>query len=316
MLTIPNYLVKIGEAIWLRVTIGLFFYLSLIFARMFVSAGAHDHPYLVVICDFFYEATCILIFNLLYGRHSVGRDINFLSILGLISIPIYFFLSFVGVDASQQQRFFAKALNVLIVIRCLYMAERDLFATFSPINIAKKWLLKRQWFVNSYINTLTVAVFAFLAVPLFTMMYFINTDEMRASGIAAILFAFYIAFEKAKNQLATPATNEVARVEPVTGAEQDELAKANEIIFELNFWVKTLLVMFVILGIGLFASVKFYKVSFFDAGYASGYSDAKSGAAPKREANFQKALDCIEVNRNRFPTPSDAGCPAIGKPWN
>ena len=78
MLTIPNYVVKIGAAIWLRVTIYLFFYLSLVFARMFVSAGSNDHPYLVVICDFFYEATCILIFHMLYGRYSVGRDINVL----------------------------------------------------------------------------------------------------------------------------------------------------------------------------------------------------------------------------------------------
>ena len=301
MVTIPSYVVKIGETIWLRATIFLYFYLSLIFARMFVSAGAHDHPYLVVICAFFYEAMSIIIFNLLYGKYSVGRDINLLSTLGLISIPIYFFLSFVGIDASQQQNLFAKGLNVLIVLRCVYLTERDLFAKFSPIEITKKWLLKRQWFVNSYINGLTVAVFILCAAPLFTMMYVLNTDEMRASGIAVVLFAFFVAFENARRYSAEDTIAPEVVPDFMEGSDFDQAEHAMAISRVIYFALALLvgLLSFIIAD---------NKEKFFNVGYASGYSDAKAGVKPKREADFDKALWCNMVRNPGQPLPPGMTC--------
>lgn len=314
MLSIPSFIVRFGEAIWLRITIALFFYLALSFGRMFVSVGAQDHQLLTVICGTVFDATCIIIFYLLYGMHSVGRDISTLSFYGVVLHVMYIACYFLRIEFSEIHNMLSKGINGLIILRIIFITPNELFAVISPIHHIRKFLLSKEWFFNFYPNILTVAIFALCAVPLSVMIYVINTDEMRASGIAAILFAFYVAFEKGKSQSVTPVENESIQIKPKNNAEQDDLAKANEIIFELNFWLKIIFVIAVILAIGITASIKFYKVSFFDAGYASGYSDAKSGAASKREANFQKALDCIEVNRNRFPTPSDAGCPANGKP--
>ena len=111
MLTIPNYLVKIGQAIWLRAPIGLFFYLAYIFVRMFVSVGVHDHPYLVVIWGIAFEATAIVIFQLLYGKYSVGRDINALNTFGLFFELTYLLLSFVNIEVSAQLNLAAKGLT-------------------------------------------------------------------------------------------------------------------------------------------------------------------------------------------------------------
>jgi hypothetical protein len=301
MITIPSYIVKIGEAIWLRVTISLFFYLSLIFGRMFVSVGAHDYPHLTVVCGFLYEAVGIVLFNLLYGKYSVGRDINTLSFFGLICYAIYLPFYFAGADASEAHNNAAKILNVAIVIRCVYMTERDLFATFSPINIVKKWLLKRQWFVNSYINTLTVAVFAFLAVPLFTMMYFINTDEMRAAGIAVVLFAFYVAFENAKR--AAPEETIAPDVESA-GSDNTDFFHPENMLFGARL-IYFGVVFCVLLGYAEFVET---KEKFFNVGYASGYSDAKSGVAPKKEADFSKAVWCNMARMPGQPNPPGLSC--------
>ncbi len=299
MLTIPNYLVKIGATIWLRATIGLFFYLSLIFVRMFISVGAQDHPYLTVICGIAHHATAIVIFHLLYGRYSVGRDIIFLSLVGWIITLGYFLISFVGVDAAQLQHLAAKSLNGLIVLRCIFLTDRDLFATFSPIEIAKKWLLKRQWYVNSYINTLTVAVFVLCAVPLFTMMVLINTDEMRASGICVVLFAFGVAFENAKRYAAT--TPSVAEVGPADkkSIEDEEHAMG---MARVIYFVVALVIA------GVITKFADDERRFFNVGYASGYSDAKSGAEPKKEKDFQKALWCNMVKINGQTNPPGMSC--------
>ena len=299
MLTIPNYLVKIGTAIWLRAIIGLFFYLSVIFGRMFVSAGAHDHPYLTVVCGLFYEATCIIIFNLLYGRYSVGRDINTFNTFALFFALIYFFLSFANIDASTQLNFVAKGINGLIILRCVFPTERALFAQFSPIEITKKWILKRQWFVNAYINGLTVAIFVFCAIPLFTMMYLINTDEMRASGIAVVLFAFAVAFESAK-RYATTAPSVAAP------AEQDEQSIADE---EHTMGIaRAVYCMLVVIAASIFVSYTDLERRFFNVGYASGYSDAKSGAVPKKETDFQKSLWCNMVMVRGQSNPPGLSC--------
>jgi hypothetical protein len=301
MLTIPNYLVKIGEAIWLRVTIALFFYLSLMFGRMFVSVGAHDHPYLGVICPFFFEATGIIIFNLLYGKYSVGRDINALSSFGLIFTFIYLLFYFAGINASVQQNLIANVLNGLIVLRCVYMTERDLFAVASPIGQLKKWLLNRYWFVNAYINALTVAVFALCAVPLFVMMYLINTDQMRASGIAVILFAFFVAFENAKRYAALDAA--VADVEPVA-LDEASIEAEQHAMFIARF-VYFVVACSIAYAVGVVADD---KERFFNVGYASGYADAKSGAAPKKETDFEKALWCNMVKLNGQANPPGMQC--------
>jgi FtsH-binding integral membrane protein len=314
MLTIPRYIVRFGEAIWLRITIALFFYLSLSFVRLFISVGSHDHQLLTVLCATFFDASCIIIFNLLYGRHSVGRDINTLSFYGVVLHAMYLACYFLRIEFSEIHNMLSKGLNGLIILRIIFITSSELFYVISPIHHIKKFLLHRKWLASSQLNSLIVAVFALCAVPLSIMIYVINTDEMRASGIAVILFAFYVAFEKGKSESVVSVENQIVHITPKHDTEQVDLAKANEIIFELNFWLKIIFVIAVIMALGITASIKFYKVSFFDAGYASGYSDAKSGAASKREANFEKALACIEVNRNRFPSPSDAGCPASDKP--
>ena len=129
----------------------------------------------------------------------------------------------------------------------------------------------------------------------------INTDEMRASGICVVLFAFAVAFENAKRYAATAPS--VAEVEPT---EQDEKSIEDEKHAMGMARVIYCMVAFVIAS--AIAHIADDEKRFFNVGYASGYSDAKSGAAPKKETDFQKALWCNMSKVNGQSNPPGLNC--------
>ena len=255
----------------------------------------------------FYEATCIVIFNLLYGMHHVGRDVNTVSFYGLVCYLVYLPFYFLGIDVSAYHNYAAKGLNALIVLRLFYFGNRDLLANISIIDHSKKWLLDGRLFLNTYINGLTIAVFFLCAIPLCTLIYLVNTDTMRVTGIAVILFSFFIAFDSSRKN--TGARTQAQAIDiPLFDERKDALDKANHTIWEMKNLLKIISIAAIICAICLPQTVDFYQRSFFDLGYASGYNDAKSGTAAKRETGFKKALWCIEVSQQKIPMPPGYSC--------
>lgn len=313
MLSISNSAVKFAEAVLLRLMIFTFCYLSYEFATMFISAGAKTHPFMAVWGDTIFEATVIIILNLQFGNSSVGRDVNalkfYILLIHLACLPFYIF----KIDLSTFHNGSVAFLNVLILLRLFYFGERDLLSRISIVENSKKWLLHGRFFLNAYINGLTIAVFLLCAVPLCTLIFLINTDQMRVTGIAVILFSFFVAFDTARKRVAQAPNIVETIVQPETQVQKDALEVANYTIFELKTILKAVAVIAAISVLGLYASLGFYKASFFDVGYASGFNDAKSGTAPKRETDLNKAFKCIEVNRTKFPVPSDDGCPPVAR---
>lgn len=309
MLSIPIGVSRFFESALTRAVLFVFLYLSLAFSRMYISASVGAYPVMAMWCNILVDVNLIIIAALRWGDRSEARDICTLASIGVLIHLAYLPFYHNGIDVSAYHNGAQKIINWLIIARLFYVGERDIIAPVSLISRTKNFFLNERFFLNEYVNGLTAVVTIFCAAPLCTLIYIINTDEMRATGIAIILFSFYIALSSAGKRIA-----ETIDVE-ATQAKRDALAVANERYRELEVWFIVFAVAAAIVGLGLVASVNFYKVSFFDAGYASGFNDAKSGAAPKRETDFKKALACIEVNRAHFPAPSDVGCPAKAKPW-
>jgi hypothetical protein len=310
MLSIPIGVSRFFESALTRAVLFIFLYLSLAFSRMYISASVGAYPVMAMWCNILVDVNLIIIAALRWGDRSEARDICTLAFIGVLIHLAYLPFYHNGIDVSAYHNGAQKIINWLIVSRLFYVGERDIIAPVSLITRTKNFLLNERFFLNAYVNGLTAAVTIFCAAPLCALIYIINTDEIRTTGIAITLFSFYIAFSSAGKRIA-----ETIDVE-VTQSERDSFDVANERYRELEVWFIVFVATSVIVGLGLIASMNFYKVSFFDAGYASGFSDAKSGAAPKKETDFNKALACIEINRAHFPSPSDAGCPAKAKPWH
>jgi hypothetical protein len=256
----------------------------------------------------FFELTVIIIVNLLFGSFSVGRDINTISFYGVLLHLFYMLFYFYGIDVSEYHNNTAKGLNGLIVLRLFYLGNREILARIAIIEFSKKSLLAKRWFINSYINGLTVAVFAMCAIPLSTLIYLINTDKMRVTGIAIILFSFYIAINSAKKIVASGSTEADS---PVSATRKDGTAMMTEeefTIFDLRTTLKILGAFIVVLMAAFPATINHYQKLFFDMGYASGFTDAKSNAAPKKEANFETAVKCVMESNTRMPKPPGKGC--------
>ncbi len=265
-------------------------------------------------CNILVDVNLIIIGALRWGDRSEARDICTLAFIGVLIHLAYLPFYYNSINVVAYHNGAQKIINWLIVGRLFYVGARDIIAPVSLIIRTKKFFLSERFFLNEYVNGLTATVALFCAAPLCALIYIINTDEMRATGIAIILFSFYIAFSSAGKRIAATTDGETIGA-PITQTKRDALDVANERYRELEVWFVVFVVAAAIVGLGLVASVNFYKVSFFDAGYAAGFSDAKSGAAPQKETDFKKALACIEVNRAHFPAPSDAGCPAKAMSW-
>jgi hypothetical protein len=302
MLSIPNIFIKISEATLTRITMFLLFYLTLEFARMFISASAATHPYMAMWGNILFEATVVIIFNLLYSNNGAGRDINTLNFYGVLVhmayIPFYYF----SIDLSMYHNYAHKAINWLVMLRLIWLGNTEILADVALIERGKNWVQSRRLFLNSYINGLTIAVFVLCAVPLCTLIFIINTDQMRATGIAVILFAFFVAFQYSKHN---PANIEASSVIPdtQTNASAPSDSEATTLLaVKVGYWFAVFIIASIVL------SIADNEERFFNVGYASGFADAKSGAAPKRETDFDKALWCNMVRHPNQPLPPGLSC--------
>lgn len=313
MLTIPNMLVKFGELIWPRIKIYILFYLALEFGRMFISVGAKPHPYMALWCGVFFDATIIVILNLLYGATAVGRDINTVNCYGLLLHFVFMAFYYQGIDISTYHNYVAMCGNGLITLRLFYLADCDLLSRIAVIEYAKNWHLDRRWFFNSYINALTITLFFLCAIPLCTLIYLINTDQMRLTGIAIILFSFFVAIEySTKNtprragqigrEIATPLRpengNMVAMRSMVATAPDLPTEHARASKKELDYWSLCMLCgaifVFLIYVIGSIL-LRQEKSMMFKFGYASGYNDGKQGEKAKSETHWDKLMECYRT---------------------
>ena len=320
MLSIPHSLVKFFDAVLLRILIFAFCFLSYQFATMFISASAEMHPYMAMWSNILFEATVIIILNLRYGTESIGRDVNTLKayavLLHLAYIPFYFN----DIDVGIYHDYGVRGINGLIVLRLFYFGKRDLLARIAIIEHSKKWLLDSRWFVNSYINGLTIAVFTICAIPLCTMIYIINTDQMRVTGIAIILFAFFTAIENSsKIRAANAAKSTLAAAAVAKGstatiaaqhADAKELVEAKERIKDLTGHLKTAGGVIAAGYFICFLMVQGEGQKKFLFGYAFGFADGKSGVKPKAEVRLERLVKCFDRGDGGGgrPPPPDPAC--------
>jgi hypothetical protein len=248
----------------------------------------------------FFEATLIVIFILRYGDTSVGRDIATLLSCGIVAHLIYLPFYYYGIRVGAYHNYANQCLNGLIVLRLCYPANHDLLARISIIEKVKNRLFNNDHlFLNTYFNALTCSIFMLCALPLCTLIFIINTDQMRATGIAIILFSFFVAFEGAKARAAAAETNADAE---------------NRIVFTVGGLTALLVV---VASVSWVVSAFYNRAedgAFFNTGYASGYSDAKSGTTPKLETDFEKALWCNMVATEPHARPPGFTCLTGKKP--
>ncbi len=302
MLTISNKLGNIAEAVKLRVGIFIFLYLSLQFALFFIMASVSTYPLMAMWGGIFVELTAMIIFNLRYGRTALGRDINTLIFYGVVLHLLYIPFYSYGIDLSAYHNNAQKGLNALIVLRLLLPLQQDLLQRIAVIEYAKAWFHQNQPFVRQYVNGLTVSIFILCALPLFTLMYFINSDQMRITGIAIVLYAFFVAFENSKTeQKPAPQPRPAVQENDNTDVDAKFITLPKEDVELLRNGVKLLAGLLAIAFITALAVSGSNKESTFLSGYAAGYHDGKTGAPPKTTMNLGKMLYCQLVFDRRQP---------------
>lgn len=291
MLSMSNKSINIVQALQLRAMIFLFFYLSLEFSRLFVFSGVNLYPLMAMWGVVFSELTTIIILHLLYGTTGVGRDVNTLNFYGVVFHLLYIPFYCYGIDFSTEHNNASKCINALIVGRLLLPLSPDLLRRIALLDYAKDWFHAHRLFVSQYVNGLTISIFILCALPLFIMIYLTNTDQMRITGIAIVLFAFFIAIESAK-KAAPPAEPPQPRS---INEEDSALSKAagQEPSFDRREFLVTLFVAVIV----AFVLVNFRpsdtaKDRAYLTGYASGYSDGKNGVKPKSSVRLNKLLYC------------------------
>ena len=319
MLSIPHSLVRFFEAVFLRIMIFAFCYLSWEFADMFIEASAIAHPYMAMWAATLFEATVIIILNLRYGTESIGRDVNALKFYAVLAHLAYIPFYFQGIDVSAYHNYGVMGINGLILLRLFYFGDRDLLSRIAVIEYSKKWFLDRRWFINSYFNGLTITIFTFCAIPLFTLIYLINTDKMRVTGIAIILFTFFIAIENLRKNRTTNA--EKATPEDATTAKdgtslavqrsyEEKLVNAKDRINDLTGLLRTTIGLIIV---GYFLAVLMVKGEGdkkFLFGYAFGFADGKNGVKPKAEVRLERLAKCYDRDSGggMRPLPPDPSC--------
>jgi hypothetical protein len=315
MLLALNNILPIAATIFGRAKIALFIYLELEFSRMFISASAVNHPEMAVLGIIFCDATAIIIFSLLFDDRHSGRDVNTLNTYALILHMVYAPLFFSGIDASDIHNNGIKLLNWLITARLFYFGSRDLLWRISIIEKSKKWLLNSQYLANEYINRLTVGLFFLCAAPLSVLIYLINTDKMRVTGIAIILFSFFVAIEhSAKKKLNREllAAQKIPKSIPISEKTRvrvlRQLIRYKREALQMREWIKVLYIVGAFLLVALAAAA--YSDIRRDAlfGYVAGYTDAKTGKPARAPANLEKLMQCFRLRTSDHPPPPSKEC--------
>lgn len=315
MFSIPSSVIRFFDAVLLRGAIFAFVFLELQFTRMFIFEGAEAYPYLAMWGTVFVDATAIIILNLLYGEHSVGRDTNTLNFYGIVCHLVYIPLFYGGYHVGAYHNIAIKCINALIVLRLFYFGSRDLLANIAIIERAKKWLLSDRFLLNHYVNGLTFAIFLLCAIPLCTLIYLINTDEMRITGIAVILFSFFVAFDIARKRKAGISTIDVQQaatgksVSAVTRARVLRLVRrARREVAEMRGFIKFVYLGSALIFICLLAVTEgtIKRDTIFS--YATGYVDAKTGKPPRVGTDIQKLMKCFNVKTEGKPPPPTKEC--------
>jgi hypothetical protein len=317
MLTIPNIIFKLAAAVRTRLTIFLFIYLTLAFSRTFITASPATNPLFAIWANVFLEATIIIIFGLLYSDQSIGRDVNTINFYSLLSHLIYLPCYYQGYQVGEYHNYAIKFLEAVFYLRLCYFGNRALLAHVSVIGFSKQWLLSRRWFVNSYINGLTGVLFAVCAIPLFTMIWLINTDQMRASGIGIVLFVFFIATEYAKRNspaaAAQPTANLTTPAPEIAPTDLAAIEEAKRINGGLLYLAQVLAVVLgLALIIGFFALERNTDLNL-NFGYAIGYADGKAGKKPQSEVDLAKLVQCYnppDLGTGR-PAPPGPECDKV-----
>jgi ABC-type multidrug transport system fused ATPase/permease subunit len=287
---------------------------------MFIADSAGQYPYVAMWGAILVSAASMIILNLLYGEHSLARDINTLKFYGLLCHLVYIPCYYYGFQLADYHNGAAQALNYLILLRLFYFGSRDLLSKIAIIDRTKDFLLSKKWFLNRYLNGLTLALFFLCAVPLFTLIYVINTDKMRVTGISIILFVFFIAIEyanKKKLNRELLANQEITRSKTVSDATRarvlQQIERARREVLQMR---KYLNVMYGVCG-AMFLLMLVFSVrdSRKEAliGYATGYVDAKTGKPPRAETDIQTLMDCFSTGPTGRPLPPSPACAEITK---
>jgi hypothetical protein len=123
---------------------------------------------------------------------------------------------------------------------------------------------------------------------------------MTISGIAIVLFAFYVATSPA-NRPATAARNPEAAI---SGRFQLRHGMLNEL--RKTLWL--LLAMFALAVMIGWIVLGARQKAAFHLGYSAGYQDGKSGVAPKMEVSWEKLIRCYGWDGHGRPPPPDPTC--------
>ncbi len=312
MLAIQNlFTMKYFNEIKLRSMIFLFLYLALAFSRLFILSSSKTHPEFAVWGIVFFDATVIIIFNLRYGNSHIGRDVNTLNFYGLIFHLLYLVFYFQGYQVAFYHNTAIKIINALIVLRLFYFGDRELLSRIAIIEHIKAIFHEQHGIVGTYINGLTIALFLLSAVPLFILIYIINTDEMRIIVIALCYLLFLLPSNfliKEKNIQSTVPESALSE------AQQAELTQVKNSRDAYASLAKGLGIIIIVGGLFSASLMRTKESTFFNFGYSDGYSDGKNGKEPISKEHREKLLDCYRYDPNTIPRREpDPDCAKIDR---
>jgi hypothetical protein len=328
-----------------RMKIAVFMVLLWQFTRVVVYPVAQNAALLYSLYALLEISSMVVIYRLT-GNSRIGKDLNefnlYAFIIHIVGIPIYY-LTEIPLEVHDYSIW---ALFILSIVRLFYIHESkngefkgiptlSLLRHIQKIGAAfNHWseLLffgsaMPLWFIVYKTNERPITI---AAVGLMVFIYLI-TDAMKTQSAsvaeanasngelnsdAALLLKIFNdkSIEEKAHILKLVAIDfdivipkkEVAK--PKIKQETEIFTEESFTIIELRNYLKMFGAVILVLMILFPITIDHYQATFFDTGYASGYSDAKSSVPPKKETDFRKVLDCVFEANTKMPPPPGKGC--------
>jgi hypothetical protein len=281
------------------------------------------------------EIVSIIIILRFCGPRNIGRDINefnmYALLLHIITIPTYYYTDIPAEYHSNG----IWALFIASLVRLSYFGKIDESGDYKGLP-AFGLFAKVQKLYSAHVKKDRRAfqhwpdiLFFGSALPLWFIMWKTNDQSITITVIGLMLFIYFITDSiKQKDtqkidKLGQSGLSGAPAIQPIAqdydaisqhrGALDNNISEnipATKITAKTFFKTLFFVVLAVCLFFYLMVSVDNGRAALqkgsFDLGYASGFSDAKSGSAPKRETDFNKAMWCINTSGDTPPPPGFA----------
>lgn len=323
----------IFEELKIRLNIGVFMILGWPLTRI-VSLPLKNAGLMLVLYSLI-EIVSIIIILRFCGQRNIGRDINELNVyallLHIITIPTYYYTNI----PVEYHRNGIWALLIAALVRLSYFGKLDengdykglpAFGLFAKVQQLYSAHIKKDRHAFQHWPDI---LFFGSALPLWFIIWKTNDQSITITAIGLMLFIYFITDSiKQKDtqkidRLGQSGLSGTPTIQPIAqdhgaisqhgGALHDNISE-NIPVTKITTKRFVIILIVCILSACLFYYIMISMASSrtkllrenFDLGYASGFSDAKSGSTPKRETDFNMALWCINAYERHPPPPGFA----------